>query len=422
MDLRAPSMYTQDVPRPAYPGPSAADLVRGEQPTITASQRAALRSEAGADPSLVREASPLEWLAGGGGKTLWNIGKAATQGVGPTLRELAKLGYVREPILEAGKSRLGYGTKAGKEETRAQTGKLAAAEATVAPVKKVPEPHRGEYTPAERAYIALAQQDPEVPRAAWGKAPAMFEKGEQGRYFYNETGEDMARRLENPYDAAVAMKMQAASAIGTEPKFQAPIALEAFRRYKLGLPIDETIFKVAEGRGDPRTRGNILAQLNRIAQGGEPSGPKILPYEYAMTGDPHAWPWDRWMNRDLFGRETITDRMRLVGTQEGRDLAAQMKLPARELQAGIWAGGSRPQDPEDFQMRVLISNAIAKRPEVFKEIPGFQLLDADTQFKKAMQILATGGAGAAAIGAALGLTPQKASAEDAPLAEKVFGK
>lgn len=425
-DLRAPSMYTQDVPRPAYPGPSAADLVRGDQPTITATQRAALRSEAGAEPAMERMTGPVEPLVAGGGKALWNVGKAATQGVGPLVRELAKLGYVREPILEAGKSRLGYGTKSGKAETEASRAKLAAAEAAVAPVKKIPEPHRGEYTPAERAYITLAQQDPDVKRADWAKAPEMFEKGEKGRYFYNETGEDMARRFTDPRDAAVAMKMQASSAIGTEPKWQAPVALEAARRYKLGLPIDESIFQYAEGRGDPRTRGNILAQLNRIAQGGEPSGPKILPYEYAMTGDPHAWPWDRWMNRDLFGRESITDRMRMVGTQEGRDLAAKMKLPARELQAGIWAGGSRPQDPEDFQMRVLISNAIAKRPEVFKEIPGFQLLDADTQFKKAMQILATGGVGAAAIGAALGLTPGKAAAGEAEpepsMARKVFGR
>ena len=473
-DLRAPSMYTQDVPRPAYPGPSAADLVRGSQPTITASQRAALRSEAGAEPELERMAGPVEPLVSGGGKALYHVGKAATQGVGPVLRELAKLGWVREPLVEAGKSRLGYGTKSGKEETRAASANLAAAERAVQEAKpaKGLRPsagravlHPGEFTPEEQQLIEDILKKPGTVRPDFSQSEKLYEQGKYGQNFYHDIPPVFERRLQDPRDVQQAMKYQTSGALGSEPRAQAELGLEAFLREKMGRPLSHDIFEVAK---DPKTgkayavdaklRNAMLAQFESIRQGGFPSGPKITPYGFAMGGDPTKYPmvrdpsayvmdrhmWDihygpyaatlperfdpkKGVMRPTTGRDLETDVRRMLTTHEGRERAKGMGIEAGQFQAGQWYGKRGQRGPtEEVSMADMIVNAIRRRPDEFAKIPGWTRLNEDGQAELVTKLLMAGGAGAAIIANAVRRSqeaPAEAEPEGEPsMARKVFGR
>lgn len=466
-DLRAPSMYTQDVPRPAYPGPSAADLVRGDQPTITATQRAALRSEAGADPAMERMTGPVEPLVAGGGKALWNVGKAATQGVGPLVRELAKLGYVREPILEAGKSRLGYGTKSGKAETEATKASLAAAEAAVKPKSGLRPSagratlHPGEFTPEEQQLIEDILKKPGTVRPDFSQSEKLYEQGKYGQNFYHDIPPVFERRLQDPRDVQQAMKYQTSGALGSEPRAQAELGLEALRREKLGLPLGHDIFEVAK---DPKTgkayavdaklRNAMLAQFESIRQGGSPSGPKITPYGFAMGGDPNKYPlvrdpsayvmdrhmWDihygpyaatlperldpkKGVMRPTTGRDLETDVRRMLSTHEGRERAKAMGIEAGQFQAGQWYGKRGQRGPtEEVSMADMIVNAIRRRPDEFAKIPGWTRLNEDGQAELATKLLMAGGAGAAIIANAVRQAHEAPPDEEPSMARKVFSR
>jgi hypothetical protein len=482
-ELRAPSMYTPDVPRPAYPAPPPDPRDRNPQPPPDwARTRAALRSQA--EPSMGREervAGPIEPLVAGGGKALYHVGKAATQGVGPVLRELARLGWVREPLIEAGKSRLGLGTKSAKEETRATTDKLRLAEravqdaqATQGPAGAVvlPKPasglrpsagravlHPGEFTPGEQQLIEDILKKPGTLRPDFRQSEKLYEQGKYGQNFYHDIPPVFERRLQDPRDVQQAMKYQTSGALGSEPRAQAELGLEALRREKLGLPLGHDIFEVAK---DPKTgkayavdaklRNAMLAQFESIRQGGSPSGPKLTPYGFAMGGDPTKYPMTRdpsayvmdrhmWdihygrhaakmpqrldprtgLMRDTTGRDLETDVRRMLSTHEGRERAKAMGIEAGQFQAGQWFGKRGTRGPtEDVSMADIIVNAIRRRPDDFAKIPGWTRLNEDGQAELATKLLMAGGTGAAIIINAV----RQAHApppEEGALTQKVFG-
>jgi len=252
-----------------------------------------------------------------------------------------------------------------------------------------PTPHAGTFTPEELAWVKDLRANPKIGKPDFGRdIKKSFEAGESGKDFYTGLWQDMQKRLpDNPEAARTAIKMQSSSAIGTEPQYQGRVALEAFRRYMLGEPIDASIFKYGvnpatgtQYSSDPRTRGNILNQLHAIVGGGNPSGPKIGTYDFANMGDLDAYTLDRWMNRAHYGKDALTPAQWMLATQGGRDFARKVKMPASQTQAAIWKGIRNPggEMTGDESMRAIISQALRERPDAFREIPGFQLLDEDT--------------------------------------------
>ena len=345
LDLRAPSMYTQDVPRPAYPGPSAADLVRGDQPTITASQRAALRSPEGADPSLERVTGPVETLVAGGGKALWNVGKAATQGVGPLVRELAKLGYVREPILEAGKSRLGYGTRAGKEETRATTAKLSAAEQAVkstvppqieASAPKIPKKH------LLRGPDVLPMEGADVPTLK-----KYFERGAKNPSnveWYTESkkaGEQLFGEDEPLYRLFAAIYSQRKA-----PEPETDLAMKAYRAWRNGgTDALKTVAGPSTHQRAELLRGAALweqdkspATIEKLGEMALSSGSMKRRDYYGARGDTDVSVIDTHAGKAATqGTFKANDPQQYYGVQHVfHDLADQAGAPRRGYQAAVW--------------------------------------------------------------------------------------
>ena len=365
-ELRAPSMYTQDVPRPAYPGPSAADLVRGSQPTITASQRAALRSEAGAEPELERMAGPVEPLVSGGGKALYHVGKAATQGVGPVLRELAKLGWVREPLLEAGKSRLGLGTKSGKAETEANRAKLAQAEegakgpAIILPGKRVaadvrvrealksgeilPEfaPHMGPWEGQGGRAETLSDLVTLGQEAGGGKWYAgmkdLFPK------LYSSTNPRAQAGVMaalSPRREAQALTMSGELHKGSNPEMWRRV-MDVYEQYGL---------KGVESRVGPGKqvgimgsgKENVLRALRGEKIGAE-DALKIRSFQDALVEVEDATALDRWWKRILYpgehaqGKEGFSVPQYLTGQHVVGDLAKQHNVSMLDAGGAAWVG------------------------------------------------------------------------------------
>jgi hypothetical protein len=329
-------------------------------------------------------------------------------------------------------SRAAQGTRAAKAAAQAvrEPTPLAAR-----PVTAVPPPHPGHFTPAEWQFIENVRKKGKVLLPDFSKSEELYLKGKYGENFYEGVRDVFENRLANAELVNQAMKFQTSAALGSEPRAQARIGLEALLRSARGEPMDPSIFQVAR---DPRTgkaykvdaklRGQMLEQLQRIAAGGEPSGPKLLPYGYGMAGDPFAYPMDRHMWDIHFGEQAAampprmlkgelvqptgrtleSDLRRMLATAEGRERAKQMGIEPRQFQAGQWFG---KRGGEDISMADLIVEAIRQKPDEFAKIPGWTRLNEDGQVQAAMAMLLAGGVGGALIASKILRPPAEKQAD-----------
>ena len=296
--------------------------------------------------------NPAEMVANPGAGTAWGVAKGVgTRSMRDILRALVKGGYLAPTVGTGGLPVIGDFFK-----------------------------HRGAFTPEEQATVKEARRRENVTLPDFSKSRRLFEAGEEGKDFYTGVPRVLGQMVGDP-DYQLALEFQAASAIGTEPKAQAAIGFEAYRRHKLGIPIDDTVFEAARNPATgkmwaiaPESRPNLLNQLRRVAAGGEAGGPKISPYKFAMGGDPDAYPVDRWMGRIHWPPEGLfTDTERAIATQRAREIAPKMRLKTNQFQAGQWAGIRGPG--QDSRLTEILKQAGRNRADQLREVKGFQVIE-----------------------------------------------
>jgi hypothetical protein len=172
----------------------------------------------------------------------------------------------------------------------------------------------------------------------------LWKGGQAGMAWYDTAVEDFQRLFGN--DAELFLKFLAVTS--QDARFGLKVRgldnIDMFRRavaeYKAGVPFGST---------RKYRYGTIVQNLNRVAQGQDPTGQKILPFMRALLGDENAVVVDRWMMRAFgFKNNSPTPaQLRLIERQV-RKQAARAGVTPRQWQAGVWEGAIRRAGEFEF--------------------------------------------------------------------------
>ena len=151
----------------------------------------------------------------------------------------------------------------------------------------------------------------------------LIKSGEHAKDWY-ESKEymDVAKRLFGE-DEPVFTGFLAATSQSMNVHGNVEMALKAYAQWKTGTPFEKLFL----------ARKNV----ERIALGEEPSGPKIKEFLASLKGSGPG-PIDRWVARGFLDQERVTPVQRQFIHAAMRELAQQMKLEPRQVQAMLWAG------------------------------------------------------------------------------------
>jgi hypothetical protein len=180
------------------------------------------------------------------------------------------------------------------------------------------------------------------------------------------------------------------------------LALKAFREWKEGVPFGSKFnYTVAHKQ--------IVKNLDQVAAGKAPSGPKIGPFMDALLGDKDAVVVDRWMNRAFgFATDTPTVNQRKFIEEIVREDAQRYGLTPRQYQAAIWEGALRragrvPPLPKGVK-RAFPSDALKFRINRAGGFAQWLAGEGGQVGREVLQAIAGAGAGAA-VGAAVAEEP-----------------
>jgi len=81
----------------------------------------------------------------------------------------------------------------------------------------------------------------------------------------------------------------------------------------------------------------VKTNLSKVAQGQDIEGPKVGPYSKALAGDPNAVAVDRHIFEIIFGTPSDSDKKRDVAKKMIAEVAEEMGLEPRQVQAALWA-------------------------------------------------------------------------------------
>ena len=169
---------------------------------------------------------------------------------------------------------------------------------------------------------------------------------------------------EDEKNLKIFMKMLAATSQGATVAANVTLAINAFRTAIIEGKTDAASFKGLDG---------ARRSLSAISKGGDPMGPKVGPFGLAMSGDKSAIAVDRHIFEVLFGSQAATEQKRKIAFQVLAEVAEEMGLENRQVQAALWAANQIRKDVTPGNYIDIIDRRRHELQKILDEITGLDV-------------------------------------------------